>query len=228
MKPQCMRLGLFLFLTLMLVAVPRSMLAADVAPVLTARETGVPLYARQDIETDRIATLEKGETLFPIAESVGSEIWYMVRTKQGTTGWVRGVDVIVSNATKDSFKEKESGVSTWNARTTDGRTFNGTWSIAPNSTNQTAGGAWMLSNANGTTVMRGTWSADKHSTGWNGVWRASVEGSEGEHNGSWSADFPHVHNARFGELFESAAKAAISGLWTGGSQSGSWSIRVVK
>ena len=70
MNTQCMRLGLFLFLTLLLAAVPRSVHAADAAPVLTARETGVPLYARQDIETDRIATLEKGETLFPIATAV--------------------------------------------------------------------------------------------------------------------------------------------------------------
>jgi hypothetical protein len=227
MTIQCARLG-FLFLILMLAAVPRSVLAAEAAPALTARESGVPLYARQDIETDRIATLEKGETLFPIAESVGSEIWYMVRTKQGTIGWVRGADVIVSNETKESFKEKESGASTWSARTADGRTFNGTWSIAPNSTNQTASGAWTLTGANGSTIMRGTWSADKHSTGWNGVWRASVEGREGEQNGSWSADFPHVRNARFAELFEAAAKEAIRGLWTGGSNSGSWSIRVVK
>jgi hypothetical protein len=42
--------------------------AEAATPTLTARETGVALYARQDAETDRIATLEKGEPLFPMAE----------------------------------------------------------------------------------------------------------------------------------------------------------------
>jgi hypothetical protein len=76
--------------------------------------------------------------------------------------------------------------------------------------------------------MRGTWSADKHSTGWNGVWRASAEGQQSEYAGSWSADFPHVRNPRFSELFAGAAKQAISGLWTGGSESGTWAINVKK
>jgi hypothetical protein len=212
----------------MLLAAPAPTRAAEPVPVLTARETGVALYPRQDAETERIGTLAKGDTLFPIAESVGSEIWYMVRTNQGLIGWVRGADVIVSGEAKDSFKEKATGASTWSARTAGGRTFNGTWSLAPDSTKQTANGAWTLSGANGATVMRGTWSADKHSTGWNGVWHASMEGREEEFTGSWSADFPHVRDARFAELFEAAAKAAISGLWTGASDSGTWSIRVVK
>lgn len=195
---------------------------------LTVRETGAGLYARQDIEAGRIATLEKGETLFPMAESIGSETWYLARTRQGLTGWVRAADVVVSNQAKDVFRERESGASTWSARTADGRTFTGTWSVAPSSSSQNAGGAWTLSNASGATVMRGTWSAEKYSTGWNGVWRAAVEGRQGEYSGSWSAELPHVSNARFAELFEAAAKDAIRGLWTGGSDSGSWSIRAVK
>ena len=199
---------------------------AESAPVLTARETGVALYARQDAETDRIATLEKDEILVPIAESVGGEVWYMVRTKQGLTGWVRAIDVVISNEAKDNFREKEPGSSTWSARSSEGRIFTGTWSVAPNATGESAAGAWTLNGANGTTTMRGTWSADKHSTGWNGVWHANLEGRETEYSGSWSADFPYVRNARLSELFAAAAKQAISGLWTGGSESGSWSIRV--
>ena len=78
------------------------------------------------------------------------------------------------------------------------------------------------------TVLRGSWSAEKHATGWNGTWQAAAEGREAEYAGSWSAEFPHVHNARFAELFEAAAKETIRGLWTGGSDSGSWSIRIVK
>jgi hypothetical protein len=201
---------------------------AESAPVLTARETGVALYARQDAETDRIATLEKDEILVPIAESVGGEVWYMVRTKRGLIGWVRGIDVVISNEAKDTFRQKEPGSSTWSARTSEGRTFSGTWTVAPNATNENAAGAWTLNGPNGSTMMRGTWTADKHSTGWNGVWHASAEGRETEYAGSWSADFPHMRNVRFSELFTAAAKQAINGLWTGGSESGSWSIRVSK
>ena len=201
---------------------------ADSPPVLTARESGVALYARQDEETERIATLEKGEALFPIAESVGRGIWYMVRTKQGTIGWVRGSDVVVSNQTKEAFKEKESGSSTWAARTGDGKTLNGTWTIAPNSSHNAASGGWTLRDGSGAPVMRGTWTAEKHATGWNGVWRAVVEGRQGEHTGSWSAEFSHMRNARFAELFEAAAKEAVRGLWTGSKDSGSWVIRTYK
>jgi hypothetical protein len=37
-----------------------------------------------------------------------------------------------------------------------------------------------------------------------------------------------ARNLRFADLFEAAAKDAIRGLWTGGSESGSWSIRTFK
>ena len=212
----------------LLLAAPIIARAGEPAPTLSVRESGVALYARQDSETERIASLERDEVLFPIAESVGGEIWYMVRTKQGLVGWVRGVDVVASSQTKDAFKEKESSSSTWAARTGEGKTFNGTWSIAPDSSSKSASGAWTLSGAEGVTVMRGTWSAEKHATGWNGIWRASVEGRQGEYTGSWSSEISHIRNARFAELFEAAAKEAVRGLWTGANQSGSWSIRAGK
>ncbi|MGH7793811.1 MAG: hypothetical protein ACREQ2_02755 [Candidatus Binatia bacterium] len=217
-----------LFSIIVLLPPPGPTHAADAPSALTVRETGVALYAQQDAETIRIATLEKDEILVPIVEAIGREVWYMVRTKQGLVGWVRGVDVIVSNQTREAFREKDSDTSTWTARRADGRTFHGTWSVAPNFTQRSASGAWILSDTTGATVMRGSWSADKHNTGWNGVWRAEVEGRDGKHSGSWSAELPHVRNAPFSELFAAAAREAIRGLWTGGSQSGSWSIRSVK
>jgi hypothetical protein len=201
---------------------------AGAPPALTARETGVALYAQQDAETDRIATLEKGEALVPMVEAIGIETWYMVRTKQGLIGWVRAADVIADSQTKEVFREKESGSSTWSARSADGRTFSGTWNVAPSSGQRSAAGGWTLSAAGGATVMRGSWSADKHETGWNGVWRATVEGGKGEYSGSWSSEFPHMRNATFADLFAAAAKEAMRGLWTGGSASGSWSIRAAK
>ena len=131
MNTRWTRLGSFLWLISMLVATPSRVFTADSAPAMTARESGAGLYSRQDVESDRIATLEKGEALTPIAESVGSEIWYMVRRQQGSVGWVRAADVILSNQAKDAFKEKQPSSSTWSARTSGGRTFNGTWSLAP-------------------------------------------------------------------------------------------------
>ena len=201
---------------------------AAATPELTVRATGVGLYAQQDTESNRIATLEEGESLLPMLEAIGRETWYMVRTKRGLTGWVRAADVVASSRTRDAFKEKESGISTWTARSADGRTFNGTWSVAPNATQRSASGGWTLSDGSGATVMRGAWSADKHETGWNGVWRATLEGGRGEYSGSWSAELPHTRNATFADLFAAAAKESTRGLWTGGSASGSWSIRYVK
>jgi hypothetical protein len=198
--------------------------ADDAGPVLTVRETGVALYPRQDPESDRIATLEKGETLIPMLEAVGNEPWYLVRTRQGINGWVRAEDVIRNSKTTEAFKGKEVGASTWSARDADGRTFNGTWDVSPSSNRRSATGGWTLSDAKGATVMRGSWSADKHETGWNGVWRATVEGGQAEQSGSWSAEFPHMRNATFSDLFAAAAKEAMRGLWTGGSASGSWTI----
>jgi hypothetical protein len=213
---------------LTLLAFMPSLLAAEAPPALTARETGVALYGQQDPESPRIATLEKDEVLIPMVEAVGIETWYMVRTKQGLIGWVRGADVVAGSQAKDLFKEKETGSSTWSARSADGRTFNGTWTLAPDSNRRSASGGWTLSDATGATIMRGTWSADKHETGWNGVWHAAVEGRQGEYTGSWSADFTRMYNAPFADLFAAAAKEALRGLWTGGNASGSWSIRAAK
>jgi hypothetical protein len=203
-------------------------LAADSAGTLSARESGVPLYARQDLESEPIARLEKDDILFPMAESVGQEIWYMVRTKQGLIGWVRAADVVVSGRVKDTFKEKETGSSSWAARAEDGRTFVGTWSVAPNATARAARGFWTLKDASGTTVISGGWSAEMHTTGWNGTWRAAAEGREGEFTGSWSAELTPSKKTSFSDLFEAAVKDAVRGLWTGAGASGGWTIRTYK
>jgi hypothetical protein len=76
--------------------------------------------------------------------------------------------------------------------------------------------------------MRGTWSAEMHTTGWNGTWRAAADGRKSEYRGSWSVDAENPKAVRFSELFEAAAREATRGIWTAGNESGSWSIRVVK
>ena len=201
---------------------------AESPAALTARESGTPLYAQQDLETEPIMRLQKGEALTPMAESVGQEIWYMVRTKQGQIGWVRAVDVMVSSRVKDSFKETEAASSSWGAVSEDGKVFGGSYTVDPSSTGGAARGFWTLRDAGGATTLRGAWSAQMHRTGWNGTWRAALEGRGGDFTGSWSAELPAARALRFTDMFEMAAKDAIKGLWTGANQSGSWSIKTFK
>ena len=47
--------------------------AAEGTPALIVRESGASLYSQQESESDKIATLQKGETLFPLAEAVGQQ-----------------------------------------------------------------------------------------------------------------------------------------------------------
>jgi len=216
-------LGLFLLLLFC-----AGVVAGESTPALTARDSGVPLYAQQDLESEPLSRLQKGEALTPMFESVGQEVWYMVRTKQGQIGWVRGVDVVVSSQVKDTFREKETASSSWAARSEDGRTFVGTFTVAPNATARATRGLWTLKDANGAAVMSGGWSAEMHTTGLNGTWRASVEGRQGDFSGSWSAELAQAKKAGLTEMFEAAIKDAVRGLWTGAGQSGSWTIRTFK
>lgn len=210
-------------LALLTIALGKSIAAQSSA--LTPRESGVPLYARQDLESEPLERLEKGDRLSPMAESVGQEIWYMVRTSQGQVGWVRAVDVEVSIQIRETFKEKESSSSSWAARTEDGQTFVGTYTVAPNPSVRAARGFWTLKDANGATVLNGGWSAEMHTTGWNGTWRATVDGQAGDFRGSWSAESTPSKKAGFAEMFEAAVKEAVQGLWTGVGKSGGWTIR---
>ena len=203
-------------------------LRAAAAPALTAREPGTPLYARQDRESEPIIRLPKGEALTPLAESVGQEIWYMVRTKQGQTGWVRAADVGASEQDKETFVEKEPESSNWSAVTNDGRTFNGSYSVDTKSTDRSAHGVWSLRDASGDTLLRGTWVAQMHSTGWSGTWGGAVDGRQDELSGNWSAELQAAGTRRFAVMFELAIKEAVKGLWTGGSRSGTWSIKTFK
>ncbi|MGZ8435899.1 MAG: hypothetical protein ACXW6T_16530 [Candidatus Binatia bacterium] len=210
---------------LLLLTSSNNLPGAESPAALTARESGTPLYAQQDRETEPILRLQKGEALTPMAESVGQEIWYMARTKQGQIGWVRAMDVMVSSQVKDSFKEKESVSSNWGAVTEDGKAFGGSYTVDPSSTGGAARGFWTLRDASGATSLRGSWSAQMHRTGWNGTWRAALEGRGGDFTGSWSAELPASRALRFTDMFEMAAKEAIKGLWTGANQSGSWSVK---
>ena len=200
-------------------------LAANSTPGLTVRESGVILYSGQDTDSLRLTILQKDEPLRLLAEAVGNETWYMVRTRQGLIGWLRASDAILSETVKRDFSQELLSTSTWSAQAGQGPTYGGTWAVERQSSANAVAGTWTLQDAGGTTILSGSWSAEKFSTGWNGVWRARSQESKVEYSGSWSADLSHDAEVTFNELFEAAARNAVRGVWTGGSQAGTWSIR---
>ena len=212
---------------LLVLSLPSFCNAGEATASLTVRETGATLYAQQDDHSDEIAILQKGQLLTPLAEAVGQQTWYMVKTSQGLVGWVRAIDVSAGDPLKQAFKE-HSQRSSWSARNTTGRTFEGSWTVEPASSADKASGTWTLGEGLDKTVLRGTWSAQKFSTGWSGTWRATVEGQKQEFTGSWTADFPQARETSIGELFSTIARDAIRGIWSADNDSGSWAIRTAK
>lgn len=201
--------------------------AAEATRALTVREAGAPLYVRQEAESDKISTLQKGESLTPLAEAVGQQTWYMVKTPHGLVGWIRAIDVSGGDQVKQAFKEQPK-LSTWSARTAAGRIFEGGWSVDPASSPDKASGTWTLGEATDKITLRGTWSAQKFSTGWSGTWRAAIQGQGREFTGSWTADFPQARETSIGELFLTAARDAIRGIWIAENDSGSWALQAAK
>ena len=201
--------------------------AAEAPSALTVRESGAALYAGQELESDKIATLKKGEVLAPLAEAVGRQTWYMVKTQNGLVGWVRSADVLGGEQLRQAFKE-EPKLSTWSAQSDTGQVLEGNWTIDSAASTDKASGTWTLGESSGKVTLRGTWSAQKFSTGWGGTWRAGIHGQPREFTGSWTADFPQARDTSINELFVTAARDAIRGIWSAGNDSGSWTIRAPK
>jgi hypothetical protein len=210
---------------LLAVAIPSFCPAADTPPGLTVKESGTPLYSRQDVESDKFGKLQKGETLIPVGEAVGQETWYMVKTQGGLFGWVRAAEVSGAERLKESFKQEAPSTSTWSARSASGRALQGTWTADRGSSADKVSGSWTLRDGTDKVVLSGTWLAQKFSTGWSGMWRAAAEGQRREYAGSWTADFSEAREASILDLFSAAARNAIRGVWSGGNDSGSWTIR---
>ena len=86
-----LRVKAFLFLLILLA--PPFCSAAESPPALTVTAMGAHLYARQDKESEMITNLEKGEQLLPVGQTIGTGLWYMVKTPKGAIGWVQSADV---------------------------------------------------------------------------------------------------------------------------------------
>jgi peroxiredoxin len=61
---------------------------------LRAKGSALLVRAQQDPFSEVVAKLPAGEEVAPIGKASGAgEFWYMVRTKSGAIGWVRGAEV---------------------------------------------------------------------------------------------------------------------------------------
>jgi hypothetical protein len=98
-----------LVLLLLILVVPLPSFAGE-SSTLTVTTLDARLYPRQDSESKFIATLEKGEKLHPLAQGVGNEAWYMVKTSKGMMGWVRAADVSGSARLDETFKDSISEI----------------------------------------------------------------------------------------------------------------------
>ncbi|HTI04225.1 MAG TPA: hypothetical protein VL549_02850 [Gemmatimonadales bacterium] len=116
---------------------------------------------------------------------------------------------------------------TWSANN-GSSSFVGGWTAVPDTVHGSFIGTWTLANAQGAIVAYGGWSAAKSAGGWTGRWRANVTGRAEDYAGAWTSSIALDATARFGELFEAAARTIVRGTWTSGGRSGAWAIRAAK
>ena len=117
-------------------------------------------------------------------------------------------------------------VNTWAARSSDGLTVGGTWTVIEHLKTGGVTGTWTLRDAQGRTVASGGWSAAKSTAGWTGSWRAAATGQRGEYTGTWTAKVGLKPGGGFADLFATAIETAVSGTWRAGPRSGTWTIQV--
>ena len=68
--------------------------AAPLPKTLRAKGTGVLVHGQQDGLSEIIGRFDRGDDLIALGKVSGAgEFWYMVKTKTGAIGWVRGAEV---------------------------------------------------------------------------------------------------------------------------------------
>ncbi len=200
--------------------------------VLEIGKAGAYLYSTNDLEGERVYSLEPGEQVTQIVQTVGRGVWYLVKTRDGRIGWLRSSDVESILRQEPSVRMDGTVIrfgpgSTWSARTRSGSVLSGTWSGVADRSAATARGSWTVRDKTGRIRLRGTWSASKHEHAWQGRWRALVAGETRERSGTWSCNVQLPPDASLAEMLGKALLETISGEWQSGGQSGSWSIRAV-
>jgi cytochrome c biogenesis protein CcmG/thiol:disulfide interchange protein DsbE len=68
--------------------------AKPLPATLRAKSDGVVIRGQQDMLAEAVGKIDRSEELIPFGKVSGAgEFWYMVKTKSGGVGWVRGGDV---------------------------------------------------------------------------------------------------------------------------------------
>jgi thiol-disulfide isomerase/thioredoxin len=63
-------------------------------PTALRAKSAIAVREQQDAQAEGIGKLERGDEMVPLGKVAGAgEYWYMVKTKGGVMGWVRGVEV---------------------------------------------------------------------------------------------------------------------------------------
>lgn len=110
----------------------------------------------------------------------------------------------------------------WIATAGPTRSLRGHWfaRIPPDSKN-TASGSWELVNESNQVVLKGTWSARKLKSGWQGTWSARIQNSR-TITGTWDAAIEDVKDKTLEDMLKRAAEKQISGIWQSGRAHGEW------
>jgi hypothetical protein len=203
------------------------------SPILKVGESGAYLYLHDDTESEKIETLQAGEEVIKIIQTIGRGSWYLVRTRGGRVGWLKASDIEPIKRYEQKLKADETRIrfgpaSTWRASTRRGRTLSGTWAGEINPSDGTASGTWAVRDGKNRIVLSGTWSAAKSALEWRGSWRALVTGQPGERSGTWNSGVQLPADVPLAKLFEGAMQQIISGAWQSKGQSGTWSIRAAQ
>jgi thiol-disulfide isomerase/thioredoxin len=75
--------------------------ATPLPKALRAKGNGILVHGQQDVQSEVVGKLDRGDDLVPLGKVSGAgEFWYMVKTKSGAIGWVRGVEVEESSPLK--------------------------------------------------------------------------------------------------------------------------------
>jgi hypothetical protein len=85
-------------------------------------------------------------------------------------------------------------------------------------------GSWTLKGGTGSTGLRGTWTARKKGTGWQGTWSATDQQGRNA-SGTWSADGLKTEGNSLEGLFVETFKDWVAGSWRSGRQQGNWWLK---
>jgi hypothetical protein len=182
-------------------------------------------------QPDRIIEVRGSKILLTSSDGLGRRDEYL-RAISRRLGWpacdrlrrmlaTRLVVILAASAVLAAGAELRG---TWSATTPRGN-LAGTWTAEDHQSGVT--GTWTVQEAAGKILMQGGWSASKSAQSWEGAWRSTISGSNGEYSGTWTSTVSTSPKAPLIEMFESALRAVVTGTWKAGSSSGSWSIRTL-